>query len=128
MVWAGLVPPEGSGEGSVPCLSPSFLGWLAIFHVPWFVEALLPTGPHLLKWGGQREGWAQGGGRQEGEDLAADFRGRSENRTPGPQPPAGATHLASQLHHPGPQPVSPAPRPVCPLSSFRQVAAGREPV
>lgn len=76
MVLAGFVPPEASGEGSVACLSPSFLGWLAILPVPWFVEALLPTGPHLLKWGGQREGWAQGGGRPEGEDLAADFRGR----------------------------------------------------
>ena len=43
---------------------------------PGFAEALLPTGPHLLKWEGQRQGWAQGGGRQEGEDLDSGIRGR----------------------------------------------------
>ena len=73
---AGLVPPEVSGKGSVPCFSPSFLGWPAILHVPWVCRGLAPHRAPLLKWEGQRQGWAQGGGRQEGEDLDSGIRGR----------------------------------------------------
>lgn len=38
-VLVGLVPSEGSEEGSVPCLSPAFGGLLAIFDGFRLVEA-----------------------------------------------------------------------------------------
>lgn len=40
-----MFSPEGSGEESVPGLSPSFRWWLAILGVPWLVAASLQALP-----------------------------------------------------------------------------------
>ena len=58
---------------------------------PGFVEALLPTGPHYSNGKERgRDGLRVEAGRRVRTLTLASEAG-SENRTPGPQPPAGPT-------------------------------------